>query len=213
MIIGIPVYDDVDMLDVTGPFEMFDWAGFEIDLLAAQPGPKKFRSQGFAYSVTRGFADARAYDAIWIPGGEPDVLAAIIDDPKRTYLDFLVAQAACARMMCSVCDGAMLLAAAGLLDGYQATAHWEFLSCFPQRFPKVIVAPGHPRFVHDRNRLTGGGVSSGLDTALKLIELLGGTELAQRTQQATQYYPDPPVRSVIPPTPKQCPIPTGRTST
>jgi len=49
MIIGIPVYDDVDMFDVTGPFEMFDWAGFEVDLLAAEPGMKKFRSQGFAY--------------------------------------------------------------------------------------------------------------------------------------------------------------------
>jgi cyclohexyl-isocyanide hydratase len=112
-------------------------------------------------------------------------------------------------MMCSVCDGAMLLAAAGLLDGYQATTHWAFLSCFPQRFPKVIVAPGHPRFVHDRNRLTAGGVASGLDAALKLIELLGGTALAQRVQQDTQYYPDPPVSSVIPPTPAQCPIPAS----
>jgi transcriptional regulator GlxA family with amidase domain len=210
MIIGMPVYDDVDIFDVTGPFEMFDWAGFEIDLLAAEPGMKKFRSRGFAFSVTRGFAQARAYDAIWVPGGEPDALAGIIDDPARTYLDFLVAQASRVRMMCSVCDGAMLLAAAGLLDGYHATAHWEFLSCFPQRFPKVIVAPGHPRFVHDRDRLTGGGVASGLDESLKLIELLGGIDLARKVQQATQYYPDPPVSSTIPPTPAQCPIPASR---
>ena len=210
MIIGIPVYDDVDIFDVTGPFEMFDWAGFEIDLLAAEPGMKKFRSRGFAFSVTRGFAQARAYDAIWVPGGEPDALARIIDDPARTYLDFLVAQASRVRMMCAVCDGAMLLAAAGLLDGYHATAHWEFLSCFPQRFPKVIVAPGHPRFVHDRDRLTGGGVASGLDESLKLIELLGGIDLARKVQQNTQYYPDPPVSSIIPPTPAQCPIPPSR---
>jgi transcriptional regulator GlxA family with amidase domain len=210
MIIGIPVYDDVDLLDVCGPFEMFDWAGFDIDLIAAEPGMKRFRSKGFPYSVTRGFAQARDYDAIWVPGGEPNALAGIIEDPARTYLDFLVKQAGRARMMCSVCDGAMLLAAAGLLDGYQATAHWEFLSCFPQRFPKVIAAPGHPRFVHDRNRLTGAGVSSGLDTALKLIELLGGKDLAERVQQATQYYPDPPVSSVIPQTPAQCPLPPAR---
>jgi transcriptional regulator GlxA family with amidase domain len=58
------------------------------------------------------------------------------EDPARTYLDFLREQASRARMMCAVCDGAMLLAAAGLLDGYQATAHWAFTSCFPQRFPK-----------------------------------------------------------------------------
>ena len=76
MIIGIPVYDGVDMFDVTGPFELFDWAGFEIDLLAAQPGMMNFRSRGFAFSVTRGFAQARAYDAVWVPGGDPPRLPA-----------------------------------------------------------------------------------------------------------------------------------------
>jgi transcriptional regulator GlxA family with amidase domain len=210
MIIGIPVYDDVDLLDVTGAFDMFDWAGFEVDLLAAQPGMKKCRGLGFSFSVTRGFAEARNYDAIWVPGGEPAALAGLIDDPKRTYLDFLVGQAGRVRMMCSVCDGAMLLAAAGLLDGYRATTHWAFLSCFPERFPKVIVAPGYPRFVHDRDRLTGAGISSGLDEALKLIELLAGRELAERVQQDTQYYPEPPVSSAIPPSPAQCPIPASR---
>jgi len=60
------------------------------------------------------------------------------------------------------------------------------------------VADGHPRFVVDRNRLTGGGISSGLDESLKLIELLSGTEAAQGVQQTTQYYPDPPVSSDIP---------------
>jgi len=207
MRIGMLVYDNGDMLDVTGPFEMFDWAGFEIDLIAAEPGTKKFRSQGFSYEVERGFAQARDYDAFWVPGGEPDVLAQMIDDPARTCLNFLVDQANRVRMMCSVCNGAMLLAAAGLLDGYQATAHWEFLSCFGQRFPNVTVAPGLPRFVLDRNRLTGGGMSSGLDTSLKLVELLGGRELAERVQQATQYYPEPPVSSVAPTPPAHCPIP------
>jgi putative intracellular protease/amidase len=86
MIIGIPVYDGVDLLDMTGPFEMFHWAGFEIDLLAAAPGFRTTGS-GFAFSVPRGFAEAQAYDAIWVPGGEPDALARIINDPARTYLD------------------------------------------------------------------------------------------------------------------------------
>ena len=206
MIIGVPAYDGVDLLDMTGPFEMFHWAGFEIDLLATTPGLKTSGSH-FRFSVPRGFAEARTYDAIWVPGGEPDALARIINDPARTYLDFLVAQAARVRMMCSVCDGAMLLAAAGLLDGYRATTHWAFTNCFPQRFPKVIAEPGHPRFVHDRNRLTAGGVASGLDAALKLIELLGNTDLAKRVQQDVQYYPDPPVSSEIPPAPTECPIP------
>jgi transcriptional regulator GlxA family with amidase domain len=206
MIIGIPVYDGVDLLDMTGPFEMFHWAGFEIDLLAAQPGLTTSGSR-FTFSVSREFTEARAYDAIWVPGGEPDALRRLIDDPARTYLDFLVMEATRVRMMCSVCDGAMLLAAAGLLDGYRATTHWAFTSCFPEHFPRVIVAPGHPRFVHDRDRLTAGGVASGLDAALKLIEILGGTKLAQQVQQDTQYYPDPPVSSEIPSPPAQCPIP------
>jgi transcriptional regulator GlxA family with amidase domain len=208
MIIGMPVYDGVDLLDMTGPFEMFHWAGFEIDLLAAAPGLTTSGSR-LTFSVSRSFADARAYDAIWVPGGEPQALARLIDDRARTYLDFLGREATRVPMMCSVCDGAMLLAAAGLLDGYRATTHWAFTSCFPQRFPRVIVAPGHPRFVHDRDRLTAGGVASGLDAALKLIEILGGTKLAQRVQQDTQYYPDPPVSSEIPSPPAQCPIPAG----
>jgi putative intracellular protease/amidase len=137
MIIGMPVYDLVDMLDVTGPFEMFDWAGFEVDLLAEQPGMKWFRNKTFAFEVTRSFADARIYDAIWVPGGDPNALAAIIDDPCRTYLDFLVAQALRTPMVCSVCEGAMLLAAAGLLDSYHATTHWAFTPCFAERFPNV----------------------------------------------------------------------------
>jgi transcriptional regulator GlxA family with amidase domain len=212
VIIGIPVYDDVDMLDVTGPFEMFDWAGYEVDLLAEQKGMKKFRSKGFCFEVTRSFADARAYDAIWVPGGEVDALAAIIEDPKRTYLNFLIAMAARTQLVCSVCEGAMLLAAAGLLDGYQATTHWAFTPCFAERFPKVLVADGHPRFVLDRNRLTGGGISSGLDEALMLIQLLQGTVAAQQVQQNTQYYPDPPVSSTIPPPPQHCPLPRRKTA-
>jgi transcriptional regulator GlxA family with amidase domain len=206
MRIGIPAYEGADLLDMTGPFEMFHWAGFEIDVLAESPGPKSTGS-GFSFLVHTGFAAARNYDAIWVPGGEPAALARIIDDPARTYLDFLTDQASRARIMCSVCNGAMLLAAAGLLDGYQATTHWAFASCFPQRFPKMQAAPGHPRFIHDRNRLTAGGVASGLDAALKLIELFGGTSLAQRVQQDTQYYPDPPVSSEIPPSPTECSIP------
>ena len=91
----------------------------------------------------------------------------------------------------------MLFAASGLLDGYFATTHWAFLECFPALFPKVKIADGHPRFVLDRNRLTGAGISAGLDEALMLITLLGGTELAREVQQNTQYYPDPPVRSTI----------------
>jgi putative intracellular protease/amidase len=70
---------------------------------------------GISFLVHKGFAEARTYDAIWVPGGDPAALAAMIDDPGRTYLDFLIEQASRTPMMCSVCNGAMLLPAAGLL--------------------------------------------------------------------------------------------------
>ncbi len=207
MKIGIPVYDDVNMLDVAGPFEMFDWAAFDVELVAEKSGSKRFRSRGFPFDVARTFADNERYDAIWVPGGDPQALALIINNGNGPYIRFLIDQAKTARFMCSVCEGAMLLAAAGLLDTYRATTHWAFLNCFPQRFPNVIVAEGHPRFVLDRDRLTGGGISSGLDEALELIRILGGEKLAQSVQQSTQYYPWPPVQSVIPNSPNACPLP------
>ena len=93
----------------------------------------------------------------------------------------------------------MLLAAAGLLDGYEATTHWAFIACL-KRFKGVTVVEGHPRYHLDRDRLTGGGISSGLDESLRLIELLNGTAAAEQVQLMTQYYPSPPVGSAIPDT-------------
>ena len=155
--------------------------------------------------MTKAFKDAEECDVLWVPGGEPDALAGLMGDPNRTYLDFLIEQSRTAQIVASVCEGALLLAAAGLLDGYEVTTHWAFVPCLVERFRNVKVVPGHPRFHLDRNRLTGGGVSSGLDEALGLIQLLRGTAVAQHVQQAAQYYPDPPVTSEIPPA-TSCPV-------
>jgi transcriptional regulator GlxA family with amidase domain len=122
----------------------------------------------------------------------------------QIYLDFLREQSRKAKFVCSVCEGAMLLAAAGLLDGYTVTTHWAFYPCL-KRFRKVKLAKGYPRYCLDRNRLTGGGISSGLDEALMLIQLLKGSQAAQDVQQSTQYYPRPPVTSEIIPDGK-CPL-------
>jgi len=201
-LIGMPVYDDVEMIDVTGPYDMFRWAGIEVELVTEKPGLVRFRN-GFCFEVTKSLRQARRWDAIWVPGGDVTALKRLMGD--TVFLDFLRRQSARAKYVASVCEGAMLLAAAKLLDGYTATTHWAFLPCFPERFPKVKVADGHPRFVLDRNRLTGGGISSGLDEALKLIELLLGTAAAQGVQQSVQYYPQPPVTSDIPNT-VACPL-------
>jgi cyclohexyl-isocyanide hydratase len=205
IVVGIPVYDDVDMLDVVGPYEMFSWAGLNVHLVAQTPGRIRCRG-GLAIEAPIAFKNAGQFDVLWVPGGNPPALVKLMGDPKRVYLDFLIRQSEHARYVASVCEGALLLAAAGLLDGYYATTHWYFTECLTTRFPKVKVADGHPRFCLDRNRLTGGGISSGLDEALELIQLLLGTQKAQEVQRTTQYYPRPPVTSEIPPTPA-CPLP------
>jgi transcriptional regulator GlxA family with amidase domain len=112
---------------------------------------------GFDFKVIKGFNDASVFDVLWVRGGDPTALAHLMEN--RTYLDFLLRQSATGRYVASVCEGALLLAAAGLLDGYMATTHWSFIPCFVERFPQVLIAPGHPRFHLDRNRLTGGRCS------------------------------------------------------
>jgi len=211
MIIGIPIYEKVDLLDVAAAVEIFDsmrskapQLGVEIVLTAEKAGEVMTRSK-VALTAPKCFDEVPTIDVLWTPGGDPSALNALMHDPKRTYLDFLITRSANARLVTSVCEGAMLLAAAGLLDGYLATTHWAFIPCL-KRFPAVKVAEGYPRFVVDRNRVTGGGISSGLDEALKIVELLTCYEVAQEVQQFTQYYPCPPVASVIPDPTSYCPL-------
>jgi|ERR1051325_6648318 cyclohexyl-isocyanide hydratase len=210
MIIGIPVYQKVDLLDVAGPYEIFNWvntyapsAGFEVYTIAADSGIVTTRD-GMVLKPHKRFDEVPKLDVLWVPGGDPSALTEIMNDSRRIYLDFLVSRAAGAQWVASVCEGAMLLAAAGLLDGYLATTHWAFIPCFA-RFPKIKVAGGNPRFVVDRNRITGGGISSGLDESLKLVELIAGTAVAQQVQMVTQYFPCPPVSGAITPA-TSCPL-------
>ena len=181
---------------------MFHWAKFQVDVVAEKPGEVSFNS-GLVFQVSAGLDPPRPADALWVPGGDPGSLTRIIAEGKgckgSAYLEFLKDQAAQSQWVCSVCEGALLLAAARLLDGFRVTTHWAFIPyLIAHHHPDVVVADGHPRFVIDRNRITGGGISSGLDEALKLIELLAGRETAISVQQVTQYYPEPPVASAIP---------------
>ena len=210
MIIGIPIFQKVDLLDVAGPYEIlslmkeFDSTlDAEVYLIAAKSGTVTTRD-GLKLKPHKVFSEVPQLDVLWVPGGDPSALTKLMNDPARTYLNFLITRSESARFVCSVCEGALLLAKAGLLDGYEATTHWAFIPCLRQ-FPAVKVVGGYPRFVVDRNRVTGGGISSGLDEALKLVELLSSYEVAQQVQQRTQYYPCPPVASVIPFS-DQCPL-------
>jgi transcriptional regulator GlxA family with amidase domain len=132
------------------------------------------------------FRDFSTLDVLWVPGEDPAALKALMNDPGRTYLNFLRTVSDKARFVTSVCEGALLLAKAGLLDGYEATTHWAFIPCL-KKYTKVKIVEGCPRFVVDRNRVTGGGISSGLDEAFKLVELLSSYQVAQEVQRVTQY--------------------------
>ena len=111
-----------------------------------------------------------------------------MSDPASAYLAYLRHVAAGATWVCSVCEGALLLARAGLLHGHAATTHWAFVRCL-ESFPGIDVDTTHARFIVSGNRLTGGGVSSGLDEALKLIALLFDEKTAEGVQLSTQVLP------------------------
>lgn len=203
--IGIPVYNDVDMLDVVAPYEMFNWMGtywsqdpdenraLQVLLIAETNDPvltnNKF--QITPQGTFDQFSRKNHLNTIWVPGGNPDTLKKVMDNPA--YMNFIKEQSAKAEYVTSVCVGALLLAHAGLLDGYKATTHWSYIPCLKE-YPNVKVAKGTPRYVIDRNRVTGGGISSGLDESLKLVAMITGKEkgkkVAKQVQQVTQYYPD-----------------------
>ena len=217
MKLGIPIYQGVNLLDVAGPLEMFYWADDELknqgrpeserltSVLISEDGKTIVESiNGVKFMPQESFAQAPTLDILWVPGGDPDVLGQIMSDPQHPYLKYLRQVAAQATWVCSVCEGALLLARADLLDGHEATTHWFFVKCL-QEFP-ITVDTEHKRFVESvkqiggktERRLTGGGISSGLDEALKLIMLLYGENVAKAAQRSTQYYPDPPVTDKLP---------------
>jgi transcriptional regulator GlxA family with amidase domain len=212
--ITIPIYQGVDLMDVAAPCELFGWwasntadtLNVTVTLVAETLEPVSARAN-VILTPTQTFDDYYNNNwqssLIWTPGGSPDELHYLMQ-PGTAYLEFLIQQSENAEWVTSVCEGALLLAAAGLLNGYTATTHWQFIPCL-EAFPEVNVAQGYPRYIFDRNRVTGGGISSGLDEALAIIAAIAGTAMAQSVQLYTQYFPAPPVGGAIPPW-TTCPV-------
>jgi cyclohexyl-isocyanide hydratase len=209
--IAIPIYAGVDLMDVAVPHEMFNWMGtfwreqtVSVKLVAATERTLKTRD-GLKLTPDDTFKHYRQHhqaQLLWVPGGDPQSLQQTMSD--ATYLDFLRGQSVAAAYVTSVCEGALLLASAGLLDGYAATTHWSFLPCL-KSFRKIKVADGYPRYVVDRNRVTGGGISSGLDEALELMARVSSYDIAKQVQLVTQYFPQPPFNGDIPGS-TECPL-------
>lgn len=208
MLLGIPVYEGVNLLDVAGPLEMFYWASQShpelATVLISADGCPVTSINGVRFEAQASFAQTPALDIVWVPGGHPKALEKIMNDAYSPYLKYLRQVAAGAKWVCSVCEGALLLARAGLLDGHKATTHWAFVNCL-KKFPNIDVDTQNQRFIVSPNRLTGGGISSGLDEALQLIILLFGEETAKDVQATTQYFPQPPVMGTLD-SPGDCPV-------
>lgn len=177
-------FPKMTQLDLTGPFEVFARCPeLEIDLVWKTTDPVGDAS-GLHILPTRTFADCPMADILFVPGG-PGQLD-LMDDTET--LDFLVRQATNARYVASACTGSLILAAAGLLTGYRATCHWSAI----EQLALFGAIPVTDRVVSDRNRVTGAGVSAGIDLALTLAGELFGFDHAQRVQLSMEYAPEPP---------------------
>lgn len=185
--IGMLLFPGLTQLDLTGPFEVFHRIpDTKVHLVWKDLQPVRSES-GFQAVPSTTIADCPPLDVVFVPGGWGQV-ALMTDD---VVLGFLREHGARARYVTSVCTGALVLGAAGLLRGYNATTHWGFtqlLGEFGAHF-----TPG--RVVVDRNRITGGGVTAGIDFALQVAAELAGEATAKAIQLGIEYNPAPPFDS------------------
>ncbi len=178
------LFPGITQLDFTAPAQALSrMPGATLAAAAARVEPITTDS-GFAILPTHDFASCPKADILCIPGGH-GVAEALGD---AATIDFIVAQAAGAKWVTSVCTGAFLLGRAGLLKGKRATTHWAYTHLLPL----VGAQPAPGRVVEDGHLVTSGGVTSGLDFALTLIARLKGDAVAQAIQLAIEYDPAPP---------------------
>ena len=182
--IGFLLFPDVTQLDLTGPVQILSRVpGAKIHLVWKAIEPV-MTDAGFSINPTTNFADCPQLDVLCVPGGVGVV--PLIND--AVTISFLQKQAALARYVASVCTGSIVLGAAGLLDGYESACHWSWLHLLPELGAKPVAQ----RVVRDRNRISGGGVTSGIDFGLTLAAELAGEEAARLIQLGVEYDPQPP---------------------
>ena len=190
--IGLLIFPNVTQLDLTGPVQVFSGVpGAKLHLIWKRIEPVPSDSV-LVLTPTTTFADCPQLDVICVPGGAG--VDAMVNDEEM--LQFLRDQAKGAKYVTSVCTGSLVLGAAGLLRGYRAATHWtamENLSAFG-------ATPTKTRVCIDRNRVTGGGVTAGIDFALTLVAMLLDEKTAQAIQLRLEYNPAPPFNAGSPDT-------------
>ncbi len=190
--IGLVIFPKVTQLDMTGPLQVFSsLPGAKVHLIWKRIEPVASDAV-LTLTPTMTFADCPQLDVICVPGG------AGTDDMvnDEEMLDFLRRQADGAKYITSVCTGSLVLGAAGLLKGYRAATHWTAMDLLEP----FGATPTKTRVCVDRNRVTGGGVTAGIDFALTLVSLLFDRRAAEAIQLRLEYNPAPPFNSGSPET-------------
>jgi cyclohexyl-isocyanide hydratase len=190
--IGLLLFPDITQLDMTGPYEVFiKFPDANVYLVWKTRAPVT-AGGGMQIVPTTTFADCPQLDLICVPGGAG--MNPLLNDAET--LDFIRRQASGARYVTSVCTGALVLGAAGLLKGKRAATHWlsrEMLAAFG-------ATPVDERVVVDGNVITGGGVTAGIDFALVVAAEAFGRDVAEAIQLGIEYDPHPPFAAGSPAT-------------
>ena len=186
--VAIPLFDDITALDAIGPYEVLSrLPGAEVLFAAPEPGPRWTDRREVALVASHALADVAAADVLVVPGGFGT--RPLLTD--ETWLDWVRRIHRTTQWTTSVCTGSLLLGAAGLLDGLEATTHWQELETL-RRFGAT---PTSRRVVRQGKLVTAAGVSSGIDMALSLASWIAGDEVAQAIQLSIEYDPQPPFDS------------------
>lgn len=191
--IGLYVYDQVEVLDFAGPYEVLTTAArvhgrgapgrpplFEVCTIGRTRAPVRARA-GLKIEPDCGLSEHPRLDALIVPGG---VVTAELDKPD--VIAWVQAQSGIVPLVASVCTGAFLLARAGCLDGLEATTHWEDIADLRRMFPAVRVREGL-RWVDQGSLVTSAGISAGIDMTLHLVERLCSRDLAERTARQMEF--------------------------
>lgn len=190
MQVNFLLFPALTQLDLTGPFEVLARApGFKIDLVSPTMDPVR-SDRGLTLAPTATFDNAGPCDILVVPGG-PGTDDALVDP---AWVDFTARQAADAKFILGVCTGSLLLGAAGLLRGKRAACHWQ-ARAFLVSFGAI---PDESRTCIDGNIITSGGVTSGIDMALRAVSVMLDEDAARQIQLQIEYDPEPPFEGGTP---------------
>jgi transcriptional regulator GlxA family with amidase domain len=185
MEIAILLYDNFTALDCIGPYEVLSrLPGARVRFVSAKGGPMTADTRMLTIQTEAAIDDVTSPDLVLVPGGPGDE-GAIAD---KRVLAWLKRVHATTKWTTSVCTGSLVLAAAGLLNGLEATTHWSRYN----RLAELGAKPVQKRFVRQGKIITAAGVSAGIDMALALVQIEQGDQYAQGLQLAIEYDPDPP---------------------